>query len=95
MRVMRLLVAADRRSCLSQLTATLGLPASKLSKHLQVLIWAGLLVPERAGRWVWLSLSHDDPQLEYVQASLLAMPDSDGEFEADLARFIQVGSKVG
>jgi len=68
---------------------TSRVPASKLSKHVHVLIWAGMLVPERDGRWVWLSPRRDDPQIEYVQASLLAMPDSKGEFDADLARFQQ------
>jgi predicted transcriptional regulator len=93
--VMRLLVAAERRGCVSQLTEALGLPATKISKHVQVLVWAGLLKAERAGRRVWLTLCSGNPQIEYVQSSLLATPDSDGQFAADLRRFIQEESKAG
>lgn len=95
MRVMRLLVAAERRGCVSQLTDALGLPATKISKHVQVLVWAGLLTAERAGRRVWLTLRSGDPQIEYVQASLLATPDTGGQFAADLRRFIQAERQAG
>lgn len=95
MRVVRLLAAADQRGCVSQLSEALGVPASKVSKHVQLLVWAGLLTAERSGRRVWLTLRSGDPQIEYIQAALLATPDLGGQFAADLQRLSQAEDKLG
>jgi len=94
MRVMRVMAATDHRGCLTQLSEALGLPASKVSKHVQVLVWAGLLNAERSGRRVWLTPRRGDPQIDYIQASLLAAPDSGGQFESDLQRFLRAEVRV-
>jgi len=71
------------------LVAATGLPASHLSKHVQVLVWAGLLRAERSGRRVWLTPVSGAPEIEHIYASVLAMPDVSGELEADLLRFVK------
>ncbi len=94
LRVMRLLLTAERRRCVSELTEATGLPASKLSRHVQVLVWAGLLKAERSGRNVWLTPCSGDPQIEYIQASVLATADPEGQFQADLGR-LAMGERAG
>jgi DNA-binding IclR family transcriptional regulator len=86
---MRLLLTAERRGCVSELTEATGLPASKLSRHVQVLVWTGPLKAERSGRNVWLTPCSGDPQMEYIQASVLAAPDPAGQFQADLGRLAE------
>jgi predicted ArsR family transcriptional regulator len=95
MRIVRLLVAVDQRGCVSRLAEALGLSASKVSKHVQVLVWSGMLTAERSGRQVWLTVRTGAPQIEYIKASLLATPDTDGQFALDLRRFTQDEAKVG
>lgn len=94
LRVARVLAVANRRACLTILVKALELPASMLSKHVQVLVWAGVLRAERVGRNVWLTPAEGDPQLEYLQASLLATPDAGGQFEADFRRFGQAEEEL-
>lgn len=93
-RVVRLLATAARRGCLSDLSAALQVPAPQLSKHVHVLAWAGILGSMRDGRRVWLNIRNGDPQVDYLQASLLALPDSGGQFAVDLARFEQELTEV-
>ena len=54
--------------------------------HVSVLAWAGVLEAKREGRRVWLSLRRGDPQIDYLQASVLALPDAAGQFAADRMR---------
>ena len=48
---------ADGPRCVCELTASLDLPQSTLSTHLQVLRAGGLLLAERRGRWMYYGIA--------------------------------------
>lgn len=87
LRLVRLLAAADTRGSVGRLAEALDLPPSKVSKHVGILAWAGLIAAHRDGRRVWLTLSSSTPENEYVLSAALAVPDGDGLFAGDLRRF--------
>lgn len=87
LRLVRLLATADARGSVGTLAEALELPPSKISKHVGILAWTGLVVAHREGRRVWLTLSSSAPENEYVLAAALSVPDADGLFAGDLRRF--------
>ncbi|MFP4355114.1 MAG: metalloregulator ArsR/SmtB family transcription factor [Phycisphaerae bacterium] len=58
-----LLVLQDRPLCLAQITEILGLAASTVSRHLQVLVAAGLVTTWPRGRWHYFAINQaeDNP----------------------------------
>ncbi|MFZ1537488.1 MAG: metalloregulator ArsR/SmtB family transcription factor [Chromatiaceae bacterium] len=60
LRILMLLLPSGER-CVCDLTAALGLPQPKISRHLAVLREAGILLDRRAGLWIHYRLHPDLP----------------------------------
>ncbi len=86
-RIMHLLTMTGEEACLCELVDSLLEPQYKLSRHLKILRQAGLLTAEKEGRWVYHRLVQGIRYLEPLYQMLEALPDSDGVFAADQARF--------
>ena len=84
---MRLFTMTGEEACLCELVDSLLEPQYKLSRHLKILKQAGLLTAEKEGRWVYHRLVQEIQYLVPLYQMLEALPDSDGVFAADLARF--------
>ncbi len=59
-RIRALLLLRDGELCLCQLIDVLGLAPSTVSKHMDVLLQAGLVERRKEGRWHFFRLSQDD-----------------------------------
>ncbi|MHB9021265.1 MAG: ArsR/SmtB family transcription factor [Halothiobacillus sp.] len=86
-RIMRLLAMTGEETCLCELVDSLLEPQYKLSRHLKIIRQAGLLTAEKEGRWVYHRLVQEVLFLEPLYQMLKTLPDNDGIFAADLARF--------
>jgi len=62
LRIMVLL--SEKELCVCQIEATLGLPQAKVSRHLTVLRYAGLVKDRREGLWIYYSLTEPKNKLE-------------------------------
>lgn len=87
LRIARLLAASREECCLCELVDSLLEPQYKLSRHLKILRQSGLLTAQKDGRWVYHRLVTGRPYLARLHAMLRSLPDVQGTFEADLARF--------
>lgn len=87
LRIVRLLATTAEEACLCELVDSLQEPTYKLSRHLKILRQAGLLSAQKDGRWVYHRLVSTPPYLKNLYATVCALPDPDGVFQADLARF--------
>ena len=87
MRIMRLLAASGEEACLCEMEMSLQEPGYKLSRHLKILRDAGLLEAEKDGRWVYHRVATKPDYLVHLQEFVKALPDPDGLYEQDLARF--------
>lgn len=87
LRIVRLLATTAEEACLCELVDSLQEPTYKLSRHLKILRQAGLLSAQKDGRWVYHRLVSTPPYLKNLYATVRALPDPDGVFQADLARF--------
>ena len=87
LRIVRLLATTKEESCLCELVDSLREPQYKLSRHLKILRQSGLLTAEKDGRWVYHRLVTGHSHLTRLWAAIHAIPDANGEFAADLARF--------
>ncbi|API73549.1 ArsR/SmtB family transcription factor [Ralstonia pseudosolanacearum] len=86
-RIVRLLVQTGEECCLCELVDGLDEPQYKLSRHLKTLRQAGLLTAERDGRWVYHRLVAGVPHFDHLYEAVRALPDGDGAFAVDMARF--------
>lgn len=86
-RVLRVLAPGREEACLCELVDSLLEPQYKLSRHLKVLRQVGLLAAEKDGRFVYHQLVMRHAHIKRLYAAILALPDSDGTFAADLRRF--------
>ena len=93
LRILRLLAASNDEACLCELECSMREPGYKLSRHLKILRQAGLLQVEKEGRWVYHRWSPRTSTTQHLYDFVLAMPDRDGTFTADLARFIEGQAK--
>ena len=87
LRVIRLLASTGEESCLCELVDSLQEPPYKLSRHLKILRQAGLLSSQKEGRWVYHRLVAEPAYLESLYTLVKALPDPDGIYRADMARF--------
>lgn len=87
LRIARLLAMTKEESCLCELVDSLLEPQYKLSRHLKILRQSGLLTAEKEGRWVYHRVVTGRPYLTRLWATIRVVPDADGKFAADLARF--------
>lgn len=86
-RMMRLFAVTNDEACLCELSESLQEPEYKLSRHLKLVRQAGLLEASKEGRWVYHRLVKKVPFLEHLYRAIREIPDTDGEFGRDLARF--------
>lgn len=87
LRIIRLMVATAEESCLCELVDSLLEPSYKLSRHLKILRQAGLLSSRKEGRWVYHRLVLAQSYLKTLYATVKALPDPKGIYNADLKRF--------
>lgn len=88
-RVVRLLGSTGEEACLCELVDSLLEPQYKLSRHLKVLRQTGLLDIEKDGRWVYHRLVSRPDHLQNLFSLITELPDPNGLYSADLARFEQ------
>lgn len=62
LRIMVLL--SEKELCVCQIEAALGLPQAKVSRHLGVLRYAGLVKDRRDGLWIYYSLTEPKNKVE-------------------------------
>ena len=67
-RLRALMAVRGQELCLCQLIELLGLAPSTVSKHLAVLLDAGLVTRRKQGRWVYFQLNANDSEPATVQA---------------------------
>lgn len=87
LRIMRVMVSMPKEEiCLCEVTDALEEAEPNVSRHLKSLRQSGLLSAEKEGRWVYHRLvPSESAQLFYNIIGDL--PDTDGLFAKDLARF--------
>jgi len=87
LRVIRLLAATHEEACLCELVDSLLVPADKLSRHLIILRQAGFLLSYKDRRRFYHRLVLKPSYLELLYEAVLALPDSEQIYKADLTRF--------
>ena len=87
LRIMRVMVSMPKEElCLCEVTDALDEPEYNVSRHLKSLRQSGLLAAEKEGRWVYHRLVPSKAaQLFY--GLIKSLPDTEGFFARDLARF--------
>jgi ubiquinone/menaquinone biosynthesis C-methylase UbiE/DNA-binding HxlR family transcriptional regulator len=70
----------------TDLTEILGQSQPRVSRHVRLLVDAGLVTKHREGSWVFFRLVESGTRLELARATLAAVVDDDAVFAADLAR---------
>jgi ArsR family transcriptional regulator len=70
----------------TDLTEILGQSQPRVSRHLKLLVGAGVVVKHREGTWAYFRLSDDAAISALIDASLDPVADTDAVFTADLAR---------
>jgi ArsR family transcriptional regulator len=86
LRIAALLAATTRGACVCELTDALAQPQYHVSRHLKTLRTAGLVVPERDGRWVYYRLIPPSGALGKRLAALLRTVSADSRFAGDHER---------
>ena len=87
LRIVRLVAVTKEESCLCELVDSLLEPQYKLSRHVKILRLSGLLTTQKEGRWVYHRLVTRRLYLTRLYASIRVLPDVDGQYATDLARF--------
>ena len=87
LRIMRAMVSLPREEiCLCEATDALDEPEPNVSRHLKSLRQSGLLAAQKEGRWVYHRLVPSGPTQLFYKI-IKDLPDTEGLFERDLARF--------
>jgi len=87
LRIMRVMVSMPKEEvCLCEVTDALEEPEPNVSRHLKSLRQSGLLAAEKEGRWVYHSLVPSKAAHLFYNI-VKSLPDKEGVFEKDLARF--------
>lgn len=60
LRLINLLLVADKKLCVCELTDALEIPQYNISKHLKILKQAGLIEEFKDSRWVYWSIKKDN-----------------------------------
>lgn len=86
LRIMRLLLAAEGGACGCELVDSLEIPHYNLTKHLDILINAGLVISKKEGRWVYYTPSSEKSGfLQAIYESVLKAGDK--IYSEDYLRF--------
>ena len=83
-RAVRCLCVDGREHTLTALGEALNVEQSKLSKHVQVLVWAELIAERRSGRKLFLRANTDKSHVQMIQSSVMSVPDEQGLYALDL-----------
>jgi len=87
LRIMRVMVSMPKEEvCLCEITGPLEEPEPNVSRHLKSLRQSGLLAAEKEGRWVYHRLVPSKAAHLFYNI-VKSLPDDEGVFEKDLARF--------
>jgi ubiquinone/menaquinone biosynthesis C-methylase UbiE/DNA-binding HxlR family transcriptional regulator len=70
----------------TDLTEILGQSQPRVSRHLRLLVEAGLVTKHREGSWVFFRLVEAGPRLDITRSALAAVEGDDAVIAADLAR---------
>ena len=90
LRIVRLLSCSGMEATPGQIAMTFHLPPSHLSRHLQILVWVGLISLSRKGRSSVAKITRTESFLDALCSSVLSMPDDLGVFGGDLERFLAI-----
>ena len=85
-RIMRLLLETGKEICGCELVDSLEIPQYNLTKHLDILIHAGLVTSRKEGRWVYYSACPDNSSFCKSICDGILKP-KDKIYDEDLARF--------
>lgn len=88
LRILALLSRGDLT--VSDLTDILHQSQPRVSRHLKLLLEAGLIGRYQEGSWAWFRLADDDAARELVQALVSRVDASDPQVERDLERLAEV-----
>lgn len=86
-RIIRLLLETNGEACLCELSDSLDEPEYKLSRHVKVLKFSGLITSIRDGKWVYHGLVKDMNYLKAIHKAVQVFPDSSKNLGKDLMRF--------
>lgn len=87
LRIMRVMVSMPKEEiCLCEVTDALKEPEPNVSRHLKALRQSGLLAAEKEGRWVYHRLVPSEAAHLFYNV-VRSLPDTEGLFAKDLARF--------
>ena len=76
--------------CACQLTEFLQVTGATVSRHLGVLLSAGLVDSRKDGRWVNYRLLKDDPELKHLLGWIKERLNGDPDADADHARLMEI-----
>ena len=88
LRVVRLLSSTGLEATPGQLALSMRIPPSHLSRHLQVLVWAGLISLKKQGRNSVVAISRAESSYDTLCSAVLSMPDEIGVFAEDVENFL-------
>lgn len=84
---------ANGELTVTDLTEILGQSQPRVSRHLRVLVDAGLVTKHREGTWVFFRLVEDDRRVDLVGTAIASVGDDDVVLAADLARLEDVRAR--
>lgn len=85
LRIMKLLLKTGKEACGCELVDSLLIPQYNLTKHIDILMHAGLITSRKEGRWVYYSACQQSPFCETVCEAIQGVKDP--IYEEDLVRF--------
>ena len=89
-RLRLLALLCDAELTVSELVAILGQSQPRISRHLKLLVEAGLVERHREGAWVFLLVAHAGPAARLAREIVGAILQEDTIFQADRARLDEV-----
>ena len=85
-RLRLLALLADGELSVSDLTDILGQSQPRISRHLKLMVEAGLLVRHREGAWAFFALAPQGPGADIARALIAALDPDDSVLAADRQR---------
>lgn len=89
-RLRLLALLAEAELTVSELVAILGQSQPRVSRHLKLLVEAGLVDRHREGAWAFFSLTHRQPLAPLAHDILAAIDPADAVVSADRARLAEI-----
>ncbi len=92
-RIRILLVLSKGELNVTELTYVLDQSQPRVSRHLKLMLDAGLITRHKEGNWVLFRLAEEGVSAGIVKAILSILPQKDSEFAADLTRLQDVRTR--